>query len=177
MYDRYTGEHSAQTAQASAALARRLGLRDREVQAAWWAGTLHDLGKLSVPIDVLQKPGPLSETEWSEMRRHPVVGSNALLAISPSFALIASAVRTHHERWDGDGYPDQLAGEEIPLLGRIVALANAFDSMTRRLPHRLEVLRLTAAIRELQCHSGSQFDPALVSLFVELHSNGQIKPW
>ncbi|MDQ1494328.1 MAG: hypothetical protein QOG69_811 [Actinomycetota bacterium] len=174
IYDRHTGEHSARVAYASADLARRLGLSNPEVQTVWWGAALHDLGKLGVPIDVLRKVGPLAEAEWSQIHRHPAIGYDLLLAISPSLAPIAAAVRAHHERWDGGGYPDRLAGEDIPLSGRIVAVADAFDCMVRRRPYRAEVLAAEDAISELQRQSGSQFDPCLVLLFVELHNNGQI---
>jgi HD-GYP domain-containing protein (c-di-GMP phosphodiesterase class II) len=176
LYDRDTAEHSARVAYASAALARRLGLEDQEMQTVWWAATLHDLGKLGVPVEVVRKVGPLDEAEWSEMRRHPIVGGDLLLAISPSLAPIAAAVRAHHERWDGLGYPDQLAGEDIPLLGRLIAIADTFDSMTRSRPYRRDVFAAADAIGELQRQSGSQFDPCLVPLFVELHNEGQIVP-
>ena len=127
-----------------------------------------------VPVDVLHKVGPLDEAEWSQIRRHPAIGYDLLLAISPSLAPIAATGRAHHERWDGGGYPDRLAGEDIPLSGRIVAVADAFDSMIRRRPYRAEVVAAADAISELQRQSGSQLDPRLVRGFVELHNNGQI---
>ena len=176
IYDRDTSEHSERVAYASVALARRLGLSDPEVQTVWWAATLHDLGKLAVPVEVLRKTGPLDEIEWAQMRRHPAVGSDLLLAISPTLTPIAAAVRAHHERWDGGGYPDRMAGENIPLLGRIVAITDAYDSMTRRRPYLERVLAASEAIGELQEQAGSQFDPRLVQVFVEVHNNGQITP-
>ncbi len=174
IYDRDTGEHSARVAYTSAALARGLGLSDYDVQTVWWAATLHDLGKLGVRVDVIRQVGPVDEAEWSEMRKHPIIGGDLLLAISPSLAPIAAAVRAHHERWDGGGYPDRLAGEEVPLLGRIIAITDAFDSMTRRRPYSVDVLTAGDAIGELHDKAGTQFDPRLVTLFVELHHSGQI---
>jgi HD-GYP domain-containing protein (c-di-GMP phosphodiesterase class II) len=155
-------------------MARRLSLPEHEVQTVWWAGTLHDLGKLAVRIEVVRKVGPLDQAEWREIRRHPAAGADLLLAVSSDLAPIATAVRAHHERWDGSGYPEGLSREEIPLLSRVIAIADAFDSMTRRRPYRVKVLAASEAIGEIQDKSGSQFDPALVPLFVELHNNGQI---
>lgn len=174
IYDRDTARHSAQVAATSAAMARRLNLSEAELQTVWWAATLHDLGKLSVRVEVLHKLGRLDEAEWAEVRRHPAVGSDLLLALSTSLGPIALAVRAHHERWDGSGYPDGLRGEGIPLLGRVIAIADAFDSMTRRRPYRARALVASEAVRAIQDQSGRQFDPLLVALFVELQDNGLI---
>lgn len=174
IYDRDTAQHSARVACASAAMARRLNLSEPELQTVWWAATLHDLGKLSVRVEVLRKVGRLDEAEWRDMRRHPAVGFDLLQAVSPALDRIAVAVRAHHERWDGSGYPDGLRGEEIPLLGRIIAIADAFDSMTRRRPYRAHVFVASEAVRAIQDQSGRQFDPLLVQLFVELQNNGPI---
>ncbi len=159
-------------AYASAAMARSLDLCEAEMQTVWWAATLHDLGKVAVNIGVLHKVGRLEEAEWEEVRRHPAVGSDLLLAVSPDLAPIAVAVRAHHERWDGAGYPDGLRGEGIPLVGRVIAITDAFDSMTRRRQHRDVVLAASAAIGEIQSQSGTQFDPRLVPIFVELRNDG-----
>ena len=135
---------------------------------------LHDLGNLGVDVALLRKVGPLDKGQSREVRRHPEVGCALLLALSPSLARIAVAVRAHHERWDGSGYPDGLGGEEIPLVARIIAIADTFDSMTRRQPYRSEGLAASQAIGEVQNQSGSQFDPSLVPLFVELYNAGRL---
>jgi putative nucleotidyltransferase with HDIG domain len=174
IYDPGTGEHSARVAHAASAVGRRLGLPDPDIEAAWWGATLHDLGKLGIPVDVLHKDSALDEAEWDQMRRHPVIGADLLLAVSPSLSPVAEAVRAHHERWDGGGYPDGLAGEAIPILGRIIAIADAFDAMTRIRPYRVGVVSPADAISELRRQSGSQFDPHLVGLFIDLHDTGLI---
>lgn len=173
-YDRRAAAHSTRVARASAAVARRLGLSDPAVETTLWIAALHDLGEFGVPAEVLGKPGPLDEVEWSAIRRHSALGSDLLLATSASLASIAAAVRAHHEQWDGSGYPDQLAGEDIPVLGRVVAIADAFDAMTHRRPYRDTVRTAAGAVGELQHRSGSQFDPNLVPVFVELCHRGEI---
>ncbi len=155
-------------------MARHLGLSDEAVQTVWWAAALHDLGKLAVPIEVLRKVGPLDESEWKEMRRHPAVGADLVLSASASLAPIAEAIRAHHERWDGSGYPDGLIGEDIPLLGRIIAIVDAFDAMTHVRSYRSRIRSGAEGVAELQYQSGSQFDAHLVSVFVELHDDGQL---
>ncbi len=155
-------------------MARRLALSEQQVETAWWAASLHDLGKLAVNGEVLHKAGALDEAEWREVRRHPTVGSDLLLAVSPDLAPIAVAVRAHHERWDGAGYPDGLGGEEIPLLARVIAIADTFESMTRRRRHCDELLAASEAIAEIRDQSGTQFDPHLVSLFVEVRNEGLV---
>ena len=174
VYDPATAEHSARVARISAAVARSLDLSGQEIQTVWWAAVLHDLGNLAVDVALLRKVGPLDKAQSREVRRHPEVGCALLLALSPSLTPIAVAVRAHHERWDGSGYPDGLGGEEIPLVGRIIAIADAFDSMTQRPPYRAEALPASQAIGEVQNQSGSQFDPSLVQLFVELYDTGRL---
>jgi putative nucleotidyltransferase with HDIG domain len=167
MYDRGTAQHSARVARMAAQMGERLGMGRRDVEAARWAGMLHDLGKLAVPPEVLRKPGPLDEDEWAEVRRHPIVGAEMLVAVSPELGAVAAAVRAHHERWDGRGYPDGAAGEAIPLLGRIVSLADVYDSLTHPRPYRTGHFTPPQAMTELERGAGTRFDPALVPMFVE----------
>lgn len=175
IYDRGTAHHSTRVAQASRAMAERLQMSDMDVEAISWAAMLHDVGKLGVEIDVLRKKGPLDEDDWVQIHRHPIIGSDLILAVSPELAPIARAIRAHHERWDGGGYPDQLSGHDIPLLGRIVAIADAYDSMTHDRPYRA---RLSAAqvLDEIQREAGRQFDPKLVPIFISLLAQGSIVP-
>ena len=91
----------------------------------WWAAMFHDVGKLAMPVEVLHQVGPLDEADEPELRAHPAIGGDLLLAVSPALAPMAAAVRAHHERWDGAGFPDGLKGEQIPLLGRIIAVASS----------------------------------------------------
>src|SRR4051812_4372788 len=117
--DGYTGEHSDAVQELSVAVARRLGLPEEQVAEVEVVALLHDIGKIGVPDQVLHKPGRLNEDEWALMRRHPVIGERILRPL-PGLADVATAVRHEHERWDGDGYPDGLAGEAIRLPSRIV---------------------------------------------------------
>ena len=174
MYDRGTAQHSARAAHLSALIAKRVGLGARDIEVVRWAGMLHDLGKLAISPEVLRKPGPLDEAEWAVVRRHPIVGSDVLLAVSAQLGTVAAAVRAHHERWDGTGYPDQLAGDSIPLLGRIVTIADVFDSLTHPRPYRSGRFTPAQAVAELERGAASRFDPGLVALFVELHGAGLV---
>ncbi|HTW07206.1 MAG TPA: HD-GYP domain-containing protein, partial [Acidimicrobiales bacterium] len=161
IYDRGTAQHSLRVSHTAAAMASSLGLSAEEVEAASWSGILHDIGKLGVAVDVLRKTGPLTEGEWREVRRHPCVGSDLVLAISAELGPIAQAIRSHHERWDGTGYPDGRRADEIPLLGRIIAIADAFDAITHRRPYRRSQLDAPEGLEELRRGAGSQFDSNL----------------
>ncbi len=174
MYDRGTAQHSARVAHLSALMAAQLELPARDVESVRWAGMLHDLGKLAVSPEVLRKPGPLDEAEWAEVRRHPIVGADVLLTVSAELGTVAAAVRAHHERWDGAGYPDRLAGEDIPLLGRLVTVADVYDSLIHPRPYRTGRYTPGQAIAELERGSASRFDPAAVELFAALHRAGLV---
>jgi putative nucleotidyltransferase with HDIG domain len=161
--------HSRQVAELAAAVARRLDLPDGDVLRVQLGGWLHDVGKIAVPDAILTKPGPLTDAEWQIMHTHPAVGAD-LLRHFPELAPACSAVRHHHERFDGTGYPDRLAGEQIPLDARIVAAADAFSAMTTDRPYHTR-RSVPAAIEELRRCAGSHFDPAVVAALVaELQS-------
>jgi HD-GYP domain-containing protein (c-di-GMP phosphodiesterase class II) len=174
IYDYDTAEHSLRVAHTSVSIAGLLNLSEQEILTVWWAAMFHDVGKLTAPVEVLRKMGPLDEAEWQELRAHPAVGGHMLLAVSPVLAPIAAAIRAHHERWDGSGYPDGLKGDQIPLLGRIIAVASAFDSMTRPRPFRRGAVDVPEAIAELRRWSGHKFDPRIVRLVVKLHHHGRV---
>jgi two-component system, cell cycle response regulator len=143
-----------------------LGLRRDVLDELVRAAQLHDLGKLAVPDAILHKQGPLDEREWAFVRQHPLVGERILRA-SPAFRNVATIVRSTHERWDGGGYPDGLAGDEIPLASRIIAVCDAFTAMTSHRAYRL-ALTEHEAIAELERFAGTQFDPTVVSIAVSL---------
>ena len=158
--DVYTGSHSQRVADLAARTARRLGLPDEEVELTRLAASLHDLGKLAIPEEILRKPGPLTEPERMVLERHPQIGFRMLesLGVDP----VADWVLHHHERWDGSGYPDGLPGDRIPLGARIIFVADAFDAMTSERVYRRRVAP-QHAIAELERCAGSQFDPEIVA--------------
>jgi diguanylate cyclase (GGDEF)-like protein len=162
--DAYTGSHSERVGDLAARIARRLGLDDGQVELTRLAASLHDLGKLAIPEEILRKPGTLNESERLVLQRHPQIGFRMLesLGVEP----IAEWVLHHHERWDGDGYPDRLRGDEIPLGARIIFVADAYDAMTSERVYR-RPLSAREALEELERCSGSQFDPAVVDAFSE----------
>jgi diguanylate cyclase (GGDEF)-like protein len=160
--DAYTGSHSERVSELAARIARRLELDANDIELTRLAASLHDLGKLAIPEEILRKPSALNESEQLVLQRHPQIGYRMLdsLGVEP----IAEWVLHHHERWDGDGYPDRLRGEEIPLGARIIFVADAYDAMTSERVYR-KPLSPREALDELQACSGSQFDPAIVEAF------------
>lgn len=167
-----TAAHSIRVARMACLTGERLGLEADDLEALSWAGILHDLGKLAVSDVILRKDGPLSEPEWAQVKRHPAVGSDLLLLMSADLTPIAEGVRAHHERWNGSGYPDGLAGEDIPLIGRILTVADVFDSVTNPRSYRRHVFSPTEARSLIESGAGSQFDPAVARAFLELHALG-----
>jgi putative nucleotidyltransferase with HDIG domain len=158
--DAYTALHEEAVAELAASIAAEMGLDPVEQRAIRYAALTHDLGKLSVPNEILHKPGPLDESEWVIMRRHTIVGADMLARI-PFFEAVVSLVRGHHERWDGGGYPDGLSGSQIPVGARILCVCDSYNAMTTNRPYRA-ALSVQAALRELRRCTGSQFDPQVV---------------
>jgi diguanylate cyclase (GGDEF)-like protein/putative nucleotidyltransferase with HDIG domain len=162
--DTYTGSHSARVAALAAKVAARLGLDQEQIELARLAGSLHDLGKLAIPEEILRKPGPLTGPERLVLERHPQIGFRMLesLGIEP----VAEWILHHHERWDGTGYPDRLPGASIPLGARIIFVVDAYDAMTSDRVYRG---RLTPgeALAELHRCAGTQFDPDVVEALAE----------
>ena len=141
-----------------------LGLRRDELDELARAAQLHDLGQLAIPDEILRKPGPLDEREWTFVRQHTLVGERILRA-TPALRSVAAVVRSSHEHWDGTGYPDGLAGEDIPLAARIVSACDAYDAMTSNRPYR-DALSPDEALNELMRLAGTQFDPNVVRVLV-----------
>jgi diguanylate cyclase (GGDEF)-like protein/putative nucleotidyltransferase with HDIG domain len=162
--DTYTGSHSERVSELAARLAKRLGLDAEQVELTRLAGSLHDLGKLAIPEELLRKAGELTDSERLVLQRHPQIGYRMLdsLGVDP----VAEIVRHHHERWDGAGYPDGLRGEESPLGGRIIFVVDAYDAMTSDRVYRPR-LSHEEALAELRRCSGTQFDPLIVEAFSE----------
>jgi diguanylate cyclase (GGDEF)-like protein/putative nucleotidyltransferase with HDIG domain len=162
--DTYTGSHSARVAELAARIAVRLGLNQEQVELARLAGSLHDLGKLAIPEEILRKPGPLTGAERLVLERHPQIGFRMLesLGIEP----VAEWILHHHERWDGTGYPDRLPGPEIPLGARIIFVVDAYDAMTSDRVYRDRSGHLEA-LEELRRCAGTQFDPTVVAALAD----------
>ena len=161
--DPHLGQHISGVAEMAEAVARRLGLSDDQIEHVRHAAELHDVGKMAIPDAILEKPEPLDHAEWEFIRRHTIIGER-IVAAAPALRPVAALVRSSHERWDGSGYPDQLAGEEIPLGSRIVSVCDAFDAMIADRPYRTGV-EAVLALGELGRCAGTQFDPTVVAAF------------
>lgn len=164
--DSYTNGHSLRVTLYSMILAKELNLSDSFMEDIEIAGLLHDIGKVAMPKNILCKNGKLTDEEFLVMKAHPVRGEKIVLNIK-KLQLISEWVKSHHEKWDGRGYPDGLKGTEIPLPGRIIALADTYDAMTSTRPYRT-ALSHEVAISEIKRCAGTQFDPELAELFVNL---------
>jgi HD-GYP domain-containing protein (c-di-GMP phosphodiesterase class II) len=167
--DPYTARHSEKVAAYAVELAQALGLSPAECERIRLAGLLHDVGKLALERSVLHKAGSLSDDEWRQVRQHPGHSANIIGGVT-HFAAFVPGARHHHERYDGHGYPDGLAGTEIPLDARVLAVADAYDAMTSHRSYR-GALPHAEAIRRLEAGAGTQFDPVCVEAFatLELH--------
>ncbi|NIA24305.1 MAG: HD domain-containing protein [Gammaproteobacteria bacterium] len=153
-------DHGARVARIAATLGTRLGLGTEQLRRLHVTAHLHDVGKIHIDSHVVNKPGPLADQEWEEMRRHPAEGF--LLLEGLVHPEIATAVLFHHERFDGGGYPRGLSGTAIPYLSRILFVADAFDAITSERPYQA-ALSTEIALGEIELHAGSQFDPAVVA--------------
>jgi HD-GYP domain-containing protein (c-di-GMP phosphodiesterase class II) len=161
--NRQLGQHNDDVAELVVAVSRELGLERADIVAARRAAELHDVGKLAIPDAILGKPSALSEQEWEFMRQHTIVGER-IVASATSLTDVAPIVRSSHERWDGGGYPDGLAGEAIPFGARIIAVCDAYDAMTTTRPYR-KAMSGADALAELRRCAGHQFDPRVVDAF------------
>jgi response regulator RpfG family c-di-GMP phosphodiesterase len=170
--DPYTHGHSVRVTLYSLILAKELGLNDKELEEIETAGLLHDIGKIAIPQSILCKPGKLTDDEFRIMKLHPENSERLVLSIKKLNG-ISSWLRTHHERWDGRGYPNGLKGEEIPLSARIIALADTYDAMTSTRSYRI-ALSHEIAIEEIRKCAGGQFDPTLAAKFVELEATMKV---
>ncbi len=164
--DAYTSGHSKRVANYSRQLAHAIGMSDAECDRVYISGLLHDVGKIGVPEGILRKPGKLTDEEFAEMKKHPEIGAKILSDIR-QVQDILPGVLYHHERYDGRGYPHGLVGENIPLLGRIICLADSFDAMTSDRTYR-PGMPMERALAEVARCSGAQFDPELTKVFVTL---------
>ena len=162
--DTFTESHTERVGQSARLLGQAVGLSQATLQDLYLGGVVHDIGKIGIPDAVLLKPGALTVEERDVMRRHVIIGEQIVSPLRSATALIP-IVRHHHERFDGNGYPDRLAGTDIPLPARIVAVCDSFDAMTNARPYRL-ALGLDRAQEIMRGGSGTQWDPELVQLFL-----------
>ncbi|HZW02364.1 MAG TPA: HD domain-containing phosphohydrolase [Anaerolineaceae bacterium] len=170
--DGETGLHSERLVHLSQLLCQALGHTHEEVQVLAWAAELHDIGKISVPREILHRPGPLNASEWEIIKRHPAVGAN-ILASMPGLGAVAEIVRYHHENYDGTGYPDRLQGEQIPLGARMLAVIDSFVAMTEGRAYQA-ARTSEEALEELVACAGSKYDPSIVEAFVTLINSGNV---
>ncbi|NLI93328.1 MAG: HD-GYP domain-containing protein [Peptococcaceae bacterium] len=170
--DSYTRKHSLNVARYATLLAKELKLSSKDVRSVNILARLHDIGKIGVRDDVLNKPSSLNQEELNIIRMHPVIGSQILDNIKRMRKHLA-IIRNHHERFDGKGYPDGLKGEEIPLVARILSVADSFDAMTTTRPYR-PAMSHREAILELEKNMGTQFDPLVVEAFQRIYSKGKV---
>lgn len=170
--DRYTGGHTRRVKEYSLAIGRRLGLEPQELETLQLSSILHDIGKIGVRDNVLLKNGRLDPEEYESIKRHPQYGAEILSHVK-SLRVAIAGVKDHHENYDGSGYPGQLKGDEIPLLARIIKVADTFDAMTSDRAYR-KALSFETAFSELRKFCGTQFDPAVVDAFFVAYKEGDL---
>ena len=160
-----TEEHSKRIETYCHAIGRKLHLSSKEMDELSLLALLHDIGKVSIDPNILKKPGPLTPEEWEEMKRHTQIGYR-IAQVTPELAVVADLILSHHERWDGNGYPRGLKEGEIPLSCRILSVADAYDAMTNDRVYR-KAMSNEKAVYELEKNSGTQFEPSIVRLFTD----------
>lgn len=167
--DTYTRGHSDRVSEFSVLIGKYVGLSDADIRILQIGGLFHDIGKIGVPDTILQKNSKLTDDEYSEIKNHPSIGAH-ILSTASIFKDIIPIVKHHHERFDGHGYPSQLAGNDIPYLARITAIADTFDAMTSKRSYR-DALPIDVVIAEFKRCTGSQFDPELADVFLDILRN------
>lgn len=161
-----TEEHCKRLEAYCVAIGQKMNLTTKDLDELSLLALLHDIGKVVIPPSLLKKPGPLTPAEWEEMRRHPEIGYR-IARESTELASISNLILSHHERWDGKGYPRGLIGEDIPLACRIISVVDAFDAMTNNRVYR-KAMSVEEAITEIKKNAGTQFDPQIVEVFLEI---------
>ena len=167
--DRYTRGHSDRVAEYSVLIGKHMGLSEEELKTLRIGGLFHDIGKIGIPDAILLKEGKLDDNEYSEIKNHPSIGKH-ILSNASIFSNIIPIVYHHHEKYNGTGYPEQLAGENIPLLARITAVADTFDAMTSKRSYR-NAIPLEYVRAEIEKCSGTQFDPKIANIFLDILDN------
>lgn len=164
--DENTGDHIKRMSHYASAVARKMGLNKQTVEDLLYTAPMHDAGKIGIPDHILLKPGKLNDKEWETMKQHTIVGAQILAGSGAKFIKLAETIAlTHHERWDGSGYPKGLKGSKIPLIGRIAAIADVFDALTSKRPYRMQPFSLEEAFNYIKEGRGRHFDPKVVDAF------------
>jgi len=171
--DPYTKQHSARVSSYAMLIAEANGCMQKEIEALNIAGYLHDIGKIGIPDNILLKPGRLTDDEFEIIKRHPMIGSNIVGHLG-MWAGEQGIIRHHHERYDGKGYPEGLRGEEIPILARILSVADVYDAITTDRSYRAK-MQEEKALGIIKESAGTQFDSQIVAVFLNLHKQGKIK--
>jgi putative nucleotidyltransferase with HDIG domain len=173
--DGYTHHHSERVAELAVRIARKMGKSEDEIELVRLTGLLHDVGKIGIPESILNKPGRLSDEEFVEIKKHPLYGEDILKNIkNPKFKVIVPGVRNHHEKWDGSGYPDGLSGEEIPFLGRLLAVADVLDALSADRIYR-KGMGFDKTMEIIRKDAGSHFDPQVAEAASALHERGELE--
>ena len=167
--DAYTRGHSDRVSEYSVLIGKHMGLSEEDLRTLRIGGLFHDVGKIGVPDSILLKPGKLTDDEYSEIKNHPTIGAH-ILSTATIFRDLIPIVKHHHERYDGNGYPSRLKGEEIPFLARITAVADTFDAMTSKRTYR-DSLPLDVVKAEIEKCKGTQFDPEIADAFLDILNN------
>src|SRR4030088_543503 len=165
--DAYTGEHCRGVVRVSVSVARVLKLDADRCRNVEFSALLHDVGKIAIPNEIINKPGKLDDQEWAIVKMHTIEGQRMLETVGGLMSSVGRIVRSSHERWDGTGYPDGLRGEEIPLEARIVSACDSFDAMTTTRSYR-KAMSTDVAVAELMANAGTQFDPRVVAALLEM---------
>jgi putative two-component system response regulator len=166
--DNETGAHIRRMSHYSAVIAQKMGLKDKTVEALLYAAPMHDIGKIGIPDKILLKPGKLSAEEWEIMKKHTIIGADILKGSNISFVRMGETIAlTHHEKWDGSGYPHGLKGCKIPMVGRITALADVFDALTSDRPYK-KAFSIEKSNQIISQERGKHFDPDVVDAFFEV---------
>jgi len=171
--DPYTKQHSTRVTSYATAIAKAMGCSKVEIDVLKFSGNLHDIGKIGIPDNILLKPGLLTEEEYEVIKKHSSIGNN----IIDHFTMWSDeqkVIKHHHERWDGQGYPDGLKGEEIPFLSQILSVGDVYDALTSDRSYRKRMPD-DVSLRIMRENAGGQFNPEIVRTFLALHKQGQIK--
>lgn len=171
--DKHIADHCERVAYNSRLVGIEYGLNEHQSEALYWAGLLHDVGKLGVAEDILLKPEKLTLDEYAEIKQHTILGYEIINSLSTDLKEVSEGIRSHHEKWNGEGYPDGLRGKEIPLFGRIISIVDVFEALTSTRPYKNSWSK-QEAIEYIKKEKGKSFDPELVDIFEKLYKKGKL---